>query len=473
MARVLIIDDDIDVLETMESLIARMGHEPLPAASLDQARRSIALEAPDVVFLDIRLPDGNGLSLLPALNELPEPPEIIILTGKGDPNGAEVAFNGGAWDYLVKPSSIKDISLSLERAIKYRGEKREKSAPVALNLDGVVGGSKIMRTVFDKVALASASDANVLVTGETGTGKECISRIIHANSLRAAESFVVVDCAALMESLVESTLFGHRKGAFTGAFSDSTGLVKAADKGTLFLDEVGEMPMSIQKAFLRVLQERRFRPVGETREVTSNFRLISATNRDLGEMVEAEGFRKDLYFRLKTVEIAIPSLRERLEDIRPLCISHVSRLCKRYRMPIKGFAEDFFQVLEGYHWPGNVRELFNVLERTLVVGGTEPTLYTKHLPRELRIAAAKAQIERRGVDAGGAGEPPVPLITPSNGIFEDTELPPLKEVKARVEKTYLEALLRDTSGDIPRMTAVSGLSRSHLYALLKKYGLSA
>ncbi len=472
MAHILIIDDDHDVLETMESIVSRMGHASVTAGSLSDARRIAQADRPDVVFLDIRLPDGNGLDLLPMLAELPEPPEVIILTGKGDSTGAEVAFNGGAWDYLVKPSSIKEITLSLERAIKYREEKQDKAAPVALDLDGVAGTSRPIREVFDKVAMASASDANVLVTGETGTGKELISRTIHANSARGGEEFVVVDCAALTENLVESILFGHRKGAFTSAFSDSVGLIKTADRGTLFLDEVGEMPLAIQRAFLRVLQERRFRPVGETREVTSDFRLISATNRDLAAMVEEGRFRKDLLFRLKTVEIHIPPLRDRLEDLRPLCIAHVSRLCARYKIPLKGFAADFFHVLEGYDWPGNVRELFNMLERTVVVAGSEPTLYSKHLPRELRISAAKAQLDRRRPGEEGGADPLLEGAETLAPVFEDTDLPSLKEVKSRVEKTYLEAMLRETGGDVARMTAISGLSRSHLYALLKKYGLS-
>ena len=471
MARILIIDDDRDVLETMQSMLSRLGHDNTPAVSLAEARRALAAAPPDVVFLDIRLPDGNGLDLLPALGELAAPPEVIILTGQGDSSGAEVAFNGGAWDYLVKPSSIKEITLTLERALKYREEKQDKAAPVALDLEGVVGVSRPIREVFDKVALASASDANVLITGETGTGKELISRTIHANSARSRENFVVGDCAALTENLGESILFGHRKGAFTGAFNDSVGLVKTADRGTLFLDEVGEMPLSIQRAFLRVLQERRYRPVGETREVVSDFRLISAPNRDLSAMEEEDRFRKALLFRLKTVELHIPPLRERPEDLRPLCINHVGRLCERYKIPLKGFAADFFTVLEGYGWPGNVRELFNVLERTVVVAGSEPTLYAKHLPRELRIAAAKAHIDRlRPGEAVGD-----PFLDNGGGlaaVFEDTDLPSLKEVKSRVEKTYLEALLRECDGDVGRMTSISGLSRSHLYALLKKFNLS-
>lgn len=465
MARILIIDDDPDVLETMESLVRRMDHIPTPAASLAEARVGMARNAPDVVFLDISLPDGNGLDFLPTLNELPNPPEIIILTGKGDSSGAELAFNSGVWDYLVKPSPIKEITLSLERALRYREEKRGKAAPVALNLDGAVGMSRSMRKVFDKVALACASNANVLIFGETGTGKELVSRLIHSNSTRASESFVVVDCASLTETLVESTLFGHRKGAFTGAVSDSSGLVKTANRGTLFLDEVGEMPLSIQKSFLRVLQERRFRPVGETREITSDFRLISATNRDLSAMVRQDEFREDLFFRLKTVEITIPPLRERLEDVRPLCINHISKLCEQIHMPLKGFAEDFFRILEGYDWPGNVRELFSILERSLVVSGAEPTLYAKHLPRELRVAATRAQLERREVEN-------VDLFREEcvSPVFEETSLPSLKEVRVQTEKTYLQALLREAEGDVPRMMNISGLSRSHLYAKLKKHG---
>jgi two-component system NtrC family response regulator len=304
--------------------------------------------------------------------------------------------------------------------------------------------------------------------------------------------------------LVESTLFGHKKGAFTGADSDRSGLVKLADGGTLFLDEIGEMPLTLQKAFLRVLQERSFRPVGASHEVQSDFRLIAATNRDLERMVEEGGFRSDLLYRIKTIPLSLPPLREREEDIKPLAVFHIGRLCEQYGVPFKGFDQDIFQVLLGYGWPGNVRELFNVLERAFVSSGRERTLYAMHLPQDVRIKVAKASLGRGrepGISEPVAPPPytpppmpseaehlpqpeshPQPVPAPAPGLEPNARevcpelaqamLGTLKECKEAVEHRYLEQLLRRTGGDVQRAVESSGLSRSHLYALLKKWGLS-
>ena len=479
MANILIIDDDFEVCETMESLITRLSHECDAAHTLDVGLRLAHKNDYDVIFLDVRLPDGNGLDILPKIMTLADPPEVIILTGKGDPDGAELAIKGGVWDYLLKPSSVREISLALGRALKYREEKLGKAVGESLNLSGVVGKSVGMKASFNLLAQAARSDSNVLITGETGTGKELFASTIHGNSNRNKANFVVVDCAGLTESLVESTLYGHRKGAFTGAQADRTGLVKVADGGTLFLDEVGEMPLSIQKAFLRVLQERTFRPVGDTREQSSNFRLMAATNRDLDDMVEKGEFRSDLLYRLKTMRIHLPSLSQRTEDIRALAKFKVTQLCKQYGMEQKMFGSEFHATLESYDWPGNVRELFNILERAVVAAGGEKTLYAMHLPRALRIQVAKAQIasmtgtEVVSEDNGAAENGGVQKI--GQDIFEDIfdqELPTLRDFKGMAEKVYIGELIRQCSGDLVAILKVSKLSRSHFYSLLKKYGLS-
>ncbi|MDD4730743.1 MAG: sigma-54 dependent transcriptional regulator [Desulfovibrio sp.] len=492
MSQILIIDDDHDVCETIESLGTRLGHQCESAHTLRNGLERLRRSHVDVVFLDIRLPDGNGLDHLHEVKAMPSDPEVIILTGKGDADGAELAIQGGVWDYLLKPSPVKEITLTLGRALKYRDEKRNRNHHVALNLQNVVGRSQAMRSCFDLMAQACKSDSNVLITGETGTGKELFARTIHENSSRASGEFVVVDCASLTENLVESTLFGHKKGAFTGADRDRIGLIKLADQGTLLLDEVGEMPLSLQKAFLRVLQERRFRPVGEAREIQSNFRLISATNRELEDHVRQNRFRSDLFFRLKTVQIRLPSLRERREDIRPLAMHFVERLSRRYDSAIKGFGSEFFSTLEAYDWPGNVRELANVLERAFVAAGAERTLYAMHLPQELRIEVAKAQIvERRHAAMPSVptvpGEPEtpdanvettagaVPQPTAATGVNavlpENQPLPSLKEFKIRAEKKYLETLVARHDSELKDALKVAGLSRSHFYALLKKHDI--
>lgn len=479
MARILIIDDDHEICETMESLITRLTHECEAAFTLDQGLRLARTKEFDVIFLDVRLPDGNGLDILPEIMSLENSPEVIILTGKGDPDGAELAIKGGVWDYLLKPSSVREISLTLGRALKYHEEKAGRNSEGSLDLAGVVGESPSIKASFNLLALAARSDSNVLITGQTGTGKELFASTIHENSKRNLKNFVVVDCAGLTETLLESTLYGHRKGAFTGAQTDRIGLVKLADGGTLFLDEVGEMPLSMQKAFLRVLQERTFRPVGDTREQTSNFRLVAATNRDLDDMVQMGEFRQDLLYRLKTMHIHLPPLMERPEDIRALCVFRVGQLCKQYGLVPKHFGSDFHPALENYDWPGNVRELFNVLERAVVASGNEKTLYAMHLPREFRIQIARTQIAR--MTASENGPEPLekldsePVRKLGQDIFEDIfdkELPTLREFKGMAEKVYLGELIRQCDGELPRILTASKLSRSHFYSLLKKYGLS-
>ena len=289
---------------------------------------------------------------------------------------------------------------------------------------------------------------------------------------------MVVDCTSLTESLVESTLFGHLKGSFTDAQFDRQGLIKAADGGTLFLDEVSEMPLSTQKIFLRVFQERKFRPVGAIKEEKSNFRLIAATNRNLDELVASGHFRNDLQFRINTVHIHLPPLRQRTGDILQLATINIEQLCRKFGVKSKKFGDDFIPTLTEYNWPGNVRELFNILERAVIDAGDEKTLYAMHLPRNLRIQVAKAQISH--LAGTGINEPTGdrsnPLIqTVGQKIFEDifdSTLLPLKEFKNTAEKTYLGEVIRQCDGNIQKIMHISGLSRSHFYALLNKHKLS-
>lgn len=458
MAVVLIVDDDIQVRETLGSLARRMGHTCLYAATLAEGREALQGHPVDVVFLDVCLPDGNGLDMLAYVRAASQPPEVIILTGQGDPDGAELAIQSGVWDYLIKPSPLKQIRLSLNRALAYREEKLAKAAP-ELDLSGLVGESLLVRESCACVAQASRTDATVLITGETGTGKELLARIIHRNSLRASGQFVVVDCAALTETLLESILFGHAKGAFTGAERDRVGLVQLADKGTLFLDEIGELPLSAQKVFLRVLQERTFRPVGSTQEMRSDFRLICATNRNLETMVARGQFRQDLFYRINTVHVSLPPLRHRGEDVIILAQYHLERLCRQRNVPLKTMDASFVDMLLRYDWPGNVRELFNTVEQAFVMAGGESVVYARHLPAAVRIRVTRSRIQERAAVEEA----------PTSGWAEG--LPSLKEWKRRAERDYLVRLLEAHGRDIGRLQAVSGLSRSHLYAVLKKHGL--
>ncbi|WP_157471195.1 sigma-54-dependent transcriptional regulator [Halodesulfovibrio spirochaetisodalis] len=478
MPNILIIDDDKTICETFESLLSRLQYDCATAQTIAQGFDLLREHEFDVLFLDVRLPDGNGLDYLSDIAHFDNPPEVIILTGDGDPAGAETAIQRGVWDYLVKPASIKEITQTLKRVLKYRQEKLDKSSDAKpLEIAHMVGSSSVIKNCFSLMAQAASTDANVLITGETGTGKELTARTIHANSKRTEGEFVVVDCAALTETLLESTLFGHKKGAFTGAQNDKDGLVKLADTGTLFLDEVGEMPLTIQKAFLRFLQERVFRPVGGTVEEKSNFRLISATNRNLEKMVEKGEFRRDLLFRLKTVHIELPALRLRRDDIQLLAKFKIEKLCKQYGIPVKHFSADFFQMLEKYNWPGNVRELFNALEQALVASGSESILYARHLPSDIRIKIAQANLQRGAENQTVSAGNPLPSEKSDTGTaapisFSFDKLPTLRQFKSDMEKKYLLQLIEHHGSNIQEMLETSGLSRSHLYALLKKYNIT-
>jgi two-component system, NtrC family, response regulator len=471
MARVLIIDDEETIRQSMSLIGKRSGHETICESTLAAGLHRAAAEECDVIFLDVRMPDGNGLEAIAALAQTPSRPEIIIMTGFGDPRGAELAINSGAWDYLEKGSSAKDITLSLARALEYRKQKislAKRAGVVALKREQIVGNSPRLNACLDLLARAAGSEAGVLILGETGSGKELFARAVHQNSKRAHKPFVVADCASLPETLVESLLFGHEKGAFTGAERSREGLFAEADGGTLFLDEVGELPLSTQKAFLRVLQERRFRPVGSLREVESDFRLVAATNRNLEEMAQAGQFRSDLLFRLSTFVIELPPLRERKDDIKELARYYMDRFCERYGLSPKGSCPDFMEMLLAYTWPGNIREFINTMERTVLAAREEPVLFAQHLPTAIR-----AQVIQSGVGQQRTqhvhGDFQVTTVMPG-------ELPKLNEFRETVytqaEKQYLVDLMAAANRDMAAACQLSGLSQSRLYALLKTHELS-
>ena len=466
MSDILIVDDDQNVSEMLVEMVTRMGHHPESVSTLKDARQKLLSHDYDVIFLDVRLPDGIGLDILPFIKELRSMPEVIIITGHGDEDSAEVAMKNGVWDYIQKPCSLGPMRMVLTRALQYREKKGlATKPPVLLKLDKIVGSSSQLRGCFDLVAQAAQSDINVLITGETGTGKELFAKAIHDNSQRAGKSFVVVDCAAMPENLVESMLFGHEKGAFTGADRTTEGLIKQANKGTLFLDEIGELPPLIQKSFLRVLQERRFRPIGSNREEQSDFRLIAATNRKLDKMVANGQFRTDLLFRIQALTIELPPLLDRKEDIKELTVHYLRKFCEGYGTAMKGITPEFFEVLMTYGWPGNVRELINVLDTAVSSALHEPTLYPKHLPTYLRVKLARDNLK-------GAGESARTDVQSARKIEELTTLSSFREeIIDEAERQYLDELLARTHNDIQEVCRISGLSRSRLYALLKKHDL--
>ncbi len=463
MAEIFVVDDDVVLQEMLVSQLQRSGHQASCASTLTEGVKQVTAGQYDVVFLDVQLPDGNGLEYLAEFKAASSSPEVIIITGKGDEAGAEKAILSGAWAYIEKPNVIRELLLHLTRALQYREEKtRGDKVPLVLKRDNIIGNSQLLTKCLDQVAQAAFSDASVLITGETGTGKELLARAIHENSKRAGKNFITVDCAALPENLIESTLFGHVKGAFTGADSDREGLIRLADGGTLFLDEVGELPLSIQKNFLRVLQEYSYRPVGSTREENSDFRIVSATNSNVAHCIERGTFRSDLLYRLNAFFFTPPPLRKRKEDIKLLTRYFLARICDRSNLEYKGIAPDFIEHLVAYDWPGNVRELQQTLEQVVASTVQTPTLFAYHLPEHFRIRLAQAAIQSRPSAAdspASAGESSAP--------------PPWQDYKSSYEQKYIHDLMRYAKGNITIACQVSQLSRTRLYQLREKYELNS
>ncbi len=462
MANVIIIDDDRSICKLMSNVVQAMDHTAISKFSLKQGFEEVISQPYDVVFLDVGMPDGNGLNVLPEILDVSCPPEVIVITGNGNPDGAELAIDNGAWAYIEKPLSTKEIALQLTRVLQYRKEKRSLKTSVLPKREGIVGDSRPIRSCLELVAKAANNDSNVLITGETGTGKELFAKAIHKNSVRAGGNFIVVDCGALTETLVESILFGHEKGAFTSADKENLGLIKLAHNGTLFLDEVGELPMSVQGSFLRVLQERRFRPVGGKSEIDSNFRLVSATNNDLDRMVQNGKYRNDLLFRLRSITIDLPPLGKRSGDIKDIALHYMAKLCDRYNLGTKGFSPEFLEALLAYSWPGNVRELVNTLECALSVAQNEPILFPFHLPKKIRIKLARSKAARPA--------PNQAIVDKHTEIVEP--FPNLRTLLAKTERQYFKALISFTGNDIKEVCRISELSRAMVYSRIKKYDIS-
>jgi two-component system NtrC family response regulator len=463
MANILIVDDDQIICDWISKSITQLGHKPVCVHTIKDGLKKVQTASFDIVFLDVCLPDGNGLDIMSKIKATRYSPEIIVITALGDPDEAERALQNEAWDYIEKPARQETLKLPIIRALEYRAEKKSGESTMVLKRKGIIGSSPKINSCLELLSQSADSNVNVLISGETGTGKELFAKAIHYNSPRAKKNFVIVDCTALPETLIQSVLFGHVRGAFTGADRSQEGLIKQADGGTLFLDEIGELPLSIQVSFLRVIQEHRFRPVGGREEIASDFRLVAATNRNLANMVQEGRFREDLFFRLRAIVIDLPPLREMLDDVEELTLFYMNALCERFEIEPKKFSPEFWDVVIGYQWPGNVRELVHALEKALLSAKEEPMLFPKHLPTYIRIQVARKSFPKKPAGFG--------ILENETGVPSGPA--PLKEIrKAAVsgaEQNYIHDLISSVGGNANKAFPISGLSRSRFYTLLRKY----
>jgi two-component system nitrogen regulation response regulator NtrX len=443
--RVLVIDDEKAVRETLSEILADEGYAVTAIDSGEEGLRRLREENFDLAFLDVWLKDRDGLSILEAADgRLVEIP-VVMISGHANVETAVKAVRLGAYDFLEKPLSLERVILTAQKAI----ERRDLLAEVA-SFRGrseseatLLGESPAMEQLRREIARVAPTDARVLIMGENGTGKELVARSIHRQSERADSLLVEVNCAAIPEELIESELFGHLRGSFTGAAEDRRGKFEEADGGTLFLDEVGDMSARTQSKVLRALQEGRFTRVGGSKPISSDARVLSATNKNLSEEIRKGMFREDLFFRLAVVPIAVPPLRERRQDI-PLLARHFLRQASlRFGRRPKTLSSSALQALESYRWPGNVRELKNLIERLMILC-TEEEIRREDLPVEF-----------------GDGEPPAELPADAS----------LKTAREEFERRYIFAALRRHRGNISRTAEALQVERSNLYRKLKSYGI--
>lgn len=388
MKNILIIDDEEKLRGLLARIVTSEGFNVIEAGDLKSGFKKLEINEVDVVLCDVKLPDGNGVDFLEKIKANFPLVEVILLTAYGKISDGVQAMKNGAFDYIVKGDDNDKIIPLLYKAIEKsqlqkKVQQLEKRISDKYSFDTIIGKSKALEQVLNLAKKVAKTDSTVLLTGETGTGKEVFAQAIHQNSTRAEKSFVALNCSTFSKEILESELFGHKQGAFTGALNDKKGFIEEANGGTLFLDEIGEMPIDLQAKLLRVLETNEYIPVGDSTPKKSNFRLIAATNRDLKTESENHNFRSDLYFRLNIFEINIPPLRERIKDISPLTAYFVKQFSDKTNKKELQIASDFLQKLEDYHWPGNVRELKNIIERSVILTDLD-VLTPEVLPYEIQ-----------------------------------------------------------------------------------------
>lgn len=454
MENILIVDDEAFIRENLERIIAEDGYRPISTESPDDAIRIVGEEEISLVLLDLNLGSSSGLDVLRAMREIDPEILVIIITGYGTVESAVEALKIGAYDYIKKPFKADAIhlivKLALETQILRRKVKRLSRESDGINM---VGNSPSLTQIFQQIReVAKHETATVLITGDSGTGKELVAQAIHNLSPRSGQPFIEINCGSLPFNLLETELFGHERGAFTDAKTRKVGLFEEADGGSLFLDEIGEMDVSLQVKLLRVLEDRKIRRLGGNRNIDINVRIIAATNADLKGALERKEFREDLYYRLNVFPIHIPPLRDRREDIPILLETFLQRFSKEFNKSMRGFSREALDLVMRYHWPGNVRELRNVVERICIMHNVEMILPAQ-LPREIWGESPQSEM-------------PFSYEIPPEGIVLD-------DVVGQVEKELVEKAFRLTGGNVAKTARILNVPRGTLRYKLEKYHLTS
>jgi two-component system, NtrC family, nitrogen regulation response regulator NtrX len=448
-ARVLIVDDEPGIRESLRGVLEDEEFLCHAVENGEQCLEELARQNYDVVLLDVWLPGMDGMEALGRIQEIPfaDRPEVVIISGHGTIETAVKATKLGAFDFLEKPLTIEKVTVVIKNAIQQRRLELELSRLKESSEASpqILGESVPMKALRQQLSLMAATNGRVLIFGESGTGKELIAHAIHAASQRSGEAFVEVNCAAIPEELIESELFGHRKGSLAGALEDKIGKLQKADSGTLFLDEVGDMSLKTQAKVLRALDEQRFEPVGASQFIQVDVRVVASTNKNLEEEIERGNFREDLFYRLNVIPFHVPPLRERVEDVRLLAAHFLKEFTTAYGRKPKELTEEALRVLEEYPWPGNVRELRNLMER-IVIMNPQVRIDARHIP----LDRARRAVFDRPVDRFGS----------------------LQEVREAAERDYILKKLEESKGNVTRAAELLGLERSHLYRKMKALGIA-
>ena len=456
MNNIFVIDDEQDFLENCLRIIKKQGYECLTENDPEKAIERIGTERPDIVLTDLKMPKKDGIDVLKEVKKIDPAIIVILLTGYATVQSAVEAIKEGAFDYIQKPFSAEQLRVVIERALNQKmlvEENRNLRMQLesTYNFENIIGTSEAIRAVLEIVKKIAKSEANILILGESGTGKELIARCIHINSTRMKSAFVPVDCASLPENLLESELFGHEKGSFTGAHITRPGLLEFANSGTLFLDEIGDLSTSLQAKLLRVLQEKNFRRIGGRKLIDVDMRLLSATNRDLKEAIKKKEFREELYYRINVITINLPPLRDRHGDISLIAYHYLRHFANLNKKPITRISPEAMRLLEGFHWPGNVRELQNVIERAVSFCEGD-TITANDLPDYIKEKIADVMVERHEISSKGL------------------EFKKAKEKWLEsFEKEYLIELLKRCDWNISKAAKLAGVDRKSIHRWLKKH----